>query len=256
MKLFLASEGFISIRENGVTIKREIDTANLFFDNLKKFIKKYDNFVFIPNNFDFDDINENSALGIAEAFVDKLSKFKSIVVLDKRNIKEAKSILENADFIFLQGGKLDEQYRFLKKVNFANIISKTNTVVVGKSAGAMNMCKACYNYPEEGDVSACSKKWTKGLGFVDKIIIPHFNTQNGNQYCPSNMNLLTDIFIPDSFEKEFYALTNGSYILVEEGKETLFGECYLIKNGIIKKICENNQSKVLKGPKQEKINKF
>lgn len=246
MKLFLASEGFISIKENGVTIKREIDTSNLFFDNLKKFIKKYDNFVFIPNNFDFADINEISAQGIADAFVEKLSKFKSIVVLDKQNIKQAKSILENADFIFLQGGKPEEQYKFLKKIKFAKIVPATNAVVVGKSAGAMNMCKICYNYPEEGDVLPCTKKWTKGLGFVDKIIIPHFNTENGNQYCSSDINLLTDVFIPDSYGKEFFALKNGSYILVEDRKETLYGECYLIKNGIVEKICENNQSKVLK----------
>ena len=38
MKLFLVSDSFISVRENGVTVEKIIDESNAFLLNLKKFI--------------------------------------------------------------------------------------------------------------------------------------------------------------------------------------------------------------------------
>ncbi len=244
MKLFLVSDSFISVRENGVTVEKIIDESNAFLLNLKKFIRKYDNFVFIPNIFNAIEQNEFSAKQIDDAFQKQLKGFKQIVVLDNRNKMQAKEILQKADFIFLQGGKLEEQNKFLKEINFVNIVPNADAVVVGKSAGAMNMCKIVYWYPEEDD-EVVTQKWLKGLGLVDLVLIPHFNLENGNQYCPEHSNLLEDYFKPDSFKYGLYALKNGSYILVEE-KYTLYGECYLIKNGKVEKICDDGSTLVLK----------
>lgn len=245
MKLFLVSDSLISIRENGVTVGKIIDESNVFLLNLKKFIKKYDNFVFIPNAIDAVEQNEFSAKQLDDAFKKQLEGFKQTIVLDNRNKGQAKEILQKADFIFLQGGKLEEQNQFLKDINFVNIVPKTDAVVVGKSAGAMNMCNTVYWYPEEDD-EVVTHKWLRGLGLVDLVIIPHFNLENGNQYCPEHSNLLEDYFKLDSFENEMYALKNGSYILVEGRNLTIYGECYLIKNGKVEKICEDNKTLQLK----------
>ena len=163
MKLFLVSDSFISVRENGVTVEKIIDESNAFLLNLKKFIRKYDNFVFIPNIFNAIEQNEFSAKQIDDAFQKQLKGFKQIVVLDK----------------------------FFQEINFVNIVPNADAVVVGKSAGAMNMCKIVYWYPEEDD-EVVTQKWLKGLGLVDLVLIPHFNLENGNQYCPEHSNLLED----------------------------------------------------------------
>ena len=53
--------------------------------------------------------------------------------------------------------------------------------------------------------------------------------------------------IPSSLitDNEFYALNDGSYIISENGVETLFGEAYRIKDGQISMVCRNNESVIL-----------
>ena len=40
----------------------------------------------------------------------------------------------------------------------------------------------------------------------------------------------------------FFALPDGSYILSENGTETLYGEAYRIRNGILELVCVNGNS--------------
>ena len=75
----------------------------------------------------------------------------------------------------------------------------------------------------------------------DRInILPHFQ-------CLKNITLdglrvLEDISLEDSKTRPFYALVDGAYILIDENKSTLYGEAYLIKDGTITQVCENNKS--------------
>ena len=243
MKLFLVSDSLISIRDdNGIKIATRIDESNDFINNLKKFISKYDYFVFICNDPLAYEQNDTSAKKMALAFESQLNGFKHTVVLDDRTKANAKEILLSADFIFLQGGKIPVQNQFLKDIDFANIVKQTEAVVVGKSAGAMNMADKVYNYPEE-DSEVDEARWYAGVGLCKFIVIPHFNLKNGNEYCFGNFNLLTDYYLPTSIDNKFYALTNGSYILIENGISKVFGESYIIQDGAVTKLCSNNESK-------------
>ena len=47
---------------------------------------------------------------------------------------------------------------------------------------------------------------------------------------------------PDSMGREFVALNDGSFIVSENGSETLYGEAYLIKDGMQSQICKNGES--------------
>ena len=242
MKIFLISESFISIRENDVKIATVIDKANSFLKNLQKSIQKFDNFVFICNDPVQFEQNDISADFIAKAFKAQLKEFKNVIVLDNRTRQDAKNILQNADFVYLQGGKIPVQNKFLKEINFEKNINSDATIV-GKSAGAMNLCEQVYNYPEE-DNEVGGQKWYDGIGLCKYIIIPHFNLQNGNEFCFGNFNLLKDYYLPQSMSKKLYALTNGAYILIEDNA-IVYGESYVIQNGKIEKICKNNQFKIL-----------
>ena len=44
---------------------------------------------------------------------------------------------------------------------------------------------------------------------------------------------------------EFYALEDGSYFIIENNTITLFGAAYLIKDGMIKQICEKDKSIII-----------
>ena len=49
----------------------------------------------------------------------------------------------------------------------------------------------------------------------------------------------------DKYGKEVYGINNGSYILIDD-EVYLYGEAYLLKDGKIEKINDNEKVKVLK----------
>ena len=55
------------------------------------------------------------------------------------------------------------------------------------------------------------------------------------------LRLFEDITYQDSYEHEFVALPDGSYILSENGEENIWGEAYLIKDGVIEQICKDDE---------------
>ena len=79
-----------------------------------------------------------------------------------------------------------------------------------------------------------------GLGITSLMILPHY--QNTKDEVLDGKRLYEDITYPDSYGRKFYALVDGSYLLIENNTATLFGEAYLIKDGNINQVCEKDQS--------------
>lgn len=245
MKIFFASDSIISIREDGEKIGVSLDTANGFKDRILNLLSDAKNFVFICNESEYIEHNENSARFIFEELIRSGIPFKGYEVLDDRNKDNARDILSNADFVFLQGGIIATQLNFLKEIGFADIMKDSDAVVLGKSAGAMNLQDVVYNYPETNE-DIGNPKWLDGLGYSKYMIIPHFNLDTGNEYCMGDFNLLQDYYIPDSIGHILYGIPNGSYIYLEGGIYTLYGEAYTILDGNVTKICDNEQHIILK----------
>lgn len=76
------------------------------------------------------------------------------------------------------------------------------------------------------------ERFLSGLGITKLIILPHY--QEIKDDILDGQRLFEDITYPDSYGREFYALEDGSYFMVEDRATTLFGEAYLIKDGDIK----------------------
>ena len=244
MFIFLISRSFQRIEENGEKVGFLIEETNGFLKNLKNAIKKYDNFVFLANDpQDFEE-NKKSLNFITEAFKNYLQPFKNATILDYKTKHNAKQILENADVVFLQGGKVGVQNEFLYDIDFKNNINK-DAVLIGKSAGAINLTKISYDYPET-DEEVGIKNWYEGMGFCDITIIPHFNLNKGNEFCFGSFNLLTDYYMPASNKTPLYCLEEGSYITVSDGKTTVYGNCYLLNHGHIEKFCDLDSIREIK----------
>ena len=60
-----------------------------------------------------------------------------------------------------------------------------------------------------------------------------------------NKRFIEDIVLPDTFDRIVYGINNGSYILIDD-ENYLYGEAYLLKNGKIEKISEENKVKIIK----------
>lgn len=66
--------------------------------------------------------------------------------------------------------------------------------------------------------------WLPGLGLTDINIFPHFQSLR-DEYL-DGMRLIEDITHADSVGHAFLALNDGSYVLLDDGKATVYGEAY------------------------------
>ena len=69
-------------------------------------------------------------------------------------------------------------------------------------------------------------------------MFPHYDELK--DYLVDEIHVINEIVIPDSFKYDIYAINNGSYILIDD-KNYLYGEAYLIKDGKIEKINDNDK---------------
>lgn len=151
------------------------------------------------------------------------------------------------DVIILAGGHVPTQNRFLKKIRLKERLNDFNGLLVTWSAGTMNCAADVYAAPElEGEAADPNyKRWITGLGITGINVFPHYQLLK-DEYL-DGMRIMEDITYADSFRHEILAMNDGSYLVIEDGTEVLFGEAYRIRNGIMRQICRNGESVVLSG---------
>lgn len=231
--------------ENENRIAINFGNENNILDNLKKYIKKNDNFLFVASNETNIEATDKYAKVTFESF-EKTLPFNHYKILDIRTEENAKELIENADLIFLCGGHLPHQNEFFNNINLKQLLENASGVIIGQSAGAMNCAKTVYVAPELDGESIDPKfeKHRLGLGLSDINVLPHYNFFK--EYILDGKNYIEDIIIPDSYETSLVALIDGSYILIENGKYKLFGTAYSIVDGNIKLITDINETLVNK----------
>ncbi len=165
--------------------------------------------------------------------------FSFFEVLDGRNTGDAEALIRQADLIILSGGHVPTQNAFFRELDLKERLAGFDGVVLGISAGSMNSAATVYAHPElEGEaLDPDYARFLPGLGLTDVNIIPHFNQIEGGTL--DGLDLFEDIAIPDSAGRTFYVLPDGSYILSRDGKEELHGEAWIIRDGVMDKISED-----------------
>ena len=105
----------------------------------------------------------------------------------------------------------------------------------------MNCADVVYAGPElEGEaLNPLYERWIPGLGITDINIFPHMQSLKGA--CLDGMRVIEDITFADSVAHEIIALNDGSYIMAADGKTTLYGEAYVIKDRQQTQICKDGQ---------------
>lgn len=232
--------------EKGNKIPCEIDNANGFLDNLKKYLKKRNCMVIIsgnPKKFRADDPNE-----ITKQYLEMSGiGFKEIIYVNDSNKHLIVDFIKRADCINLFGGHLPTANAFVNELNLKQLLKDFDGVVIGGSGGAMNMADVVYCIPEvEGEHTNTSfNRYLPGLGLTDINIIPHWNFFRDFSFS-DGVNMVNDILLPDSKKSPLIALPDCSYIIQEGEIKKVFGEAYLIEYDRITQICKNNESIILK----------
>lgn len=191
--------------------------------DFKKDIKNYKQIVFIASNPSIGEVTDKYVERYLGWFERIGIYFENKVVLDNRmdNVKMINAI-NNASLIYLMGGTTDLQMKFLLDNELVEPLRKADCIVMGLSAGAINMAKTsiltvtCEHEKQE---------IYKGIGLVDKSVEPHFSLDNFSE----ELRGLT-------YKYSIYGMCDESAIIVLGNECKYYGDIYLLKEGKAEKI--------------------
>jgi len=235
MILFLTSSPSVDFSD-------DLNPANDFLNNLKKYIPENARFLFITSDPDDPDMTEGYAEAVRISFEKAGFSVSEYRFCDRRNENSIGSFIESSDVIYLAGGHVPTENAFFRDLGLRSLIGKFRGVVIGCSAGTMNAAGTVYAVPElDGEAADPSyRRFISGLGLTKTMILPHYQACRNDVI--DGLRLFEDIVFPDSAGRRFFALPDGSYLFSDGNSEIIFGEAYLIENGRMSRICENGRS--------------
>lgn len=193
-------------------IHREISTR------LVELIQKRTCFAFIASNFEKDfEKTDRYFSYFLKMFEDISIIFDKAYTIDgRRSLQEMQDIVKRSDVVWLAGGDSPAQMEYLKKYGLDHIIKNHNGVIIGMSAGAINL----------GKTSICTissghniQMVYSGLGCVNISVEPHFCLEND---CREILELSKNNLI--------YGLCDESMIVCDDNKIEYYGKIFKIQN--------------------------
>ena len=144
--------------------------------------------------------------------------------------EEAQKLIQNASVIFLLGGNTIEQNGILIEYELSDSIKKSRAVVMGTSAGAINMSAKwlCSKYTgNKGEISSIYH----GIGLDNFSVLSHFDLENNIEKIQCELSSLSE-------EINIYASNKDCAVRVKGDKIDILGNVYLISHSKIQKLNE------------------
>lgn len=201
--------------------------TSMFFDGFKgeishrlnQLIHERNCFAFVASEFEKDfEKTDWYFHHFLKMFEDISVKFDKAYVVDgRRSTQEMQDIVKKSDIIWLSGGDSPLQMEYLKKYQLDDIIRTHQGVIIGMSAGAINLGKTSICTVSSGhDVQSIYG----GLGCVDISVEPHFCLENDCQ----------EIF-KISQKHPIYGLCDESMIVYDCNNIEFYGKIFKINKG-------------------------
>lgn len=131
------------------------------------------------------------------------------------SLAEIKEKISESDLIYLTGGVPSVLVERLKKSGIRSLLIDFKGVIVGRSAGALALCRKCViTYRSTSEV-----KIIDGLGLVDITLKAHYRLGMDEEL----MEL--------SREQDIFAVPKGSALVWDKGKTSFINNVYLFSNG-------------------------
>lgn len=193
-----------------------------FMDNiadvLKEELKVRDSLVFIsaqPGNYAQ---NDDDSAGMHEMFAERNMPFAKHYVIDNRTeAVDAVNLIREASCIFLMGGNATLQFKLMCDKGILDEIRQSSAVILGVSAGSMNMGKHTVDIYE-------SLTPYEGLGLADITIKAHY---------PIEDEQLLQSLKQVSMELPICLMTDESAIFVKKESIIRIGQIYRMVKGDI-----------------------
>ena len=233
MTAILTSSPFVENADRAV-----LSNQNGFVDCIRDCLPENCRLLYISATPDRRDLNCRFGADVFSAFSDMGMYFSSYRVLDAHNADQAAQLVADSDFLVLAGGHLPTQNDFFQQIDLRGLLEDFDGVVMGISAGSMNSADVVYVQPEEPGESAPEfERFRPGLNLTDIQILPHY--QKVKDYYLDGQRLFEDITYADSMGNTFFAIPDGSYIVVDSEGAALFGEGYCLQDGVMEQIAED-----------------
>ena len=161
--------------------------------------------------------NDDDKDGMHQMFAERGMGFSEHHVIDRRtSAEDAARLIKQSDCIWLMGGEVTWQMKLIQDLNLAPELLASNAVILGVSAGSMNMGPYVAELWE-------SKEMYKGLGLTDIIIKAHYESDAW--------------FIPDlkqmSMIHPIIAMEDESAIFINRDKTWRLGKMHRVDKGEI-----------------------
>lgn len=156
---------------------------------------------------------------------------------DDRTPAMSREEFQRYDAIFPAGGHVPTQRRWFEAISLRELLAGYGGLVVCTSAGSMNAAREVYGWPEEPGESLDPdhELFFPGLGLARTVVLPHYQMMKDTWL--DGRPLFADITFGHSMGKTFYAIPDGSFVLVEGETEVLYGEGHRIRDGQMEQVC-------------------
>lgn len=236
MTLFITSSPYIDGADRAI-----LNPQNELVERLQAVLPPNPRAVFVCSDPDSHDMTCRFAADTAAAFCLAGMAFSCYAVLDGQNMEDAEFLIENSDLIVFSGGHVPTQNAFLQDCGLRELLEDYDGVVMGISAGSMNLADEVYAQPEEpGESDPEFERFIPGLGLTEVNILPHYQKVKDN--ILDGLRLYEDVTFADSWDRCFFALPDGSWIYQDDEELTLLGEAYLIRNGVIEPLITDGET--------------
>lgn len=157
-------------------------------------------------------------LGTIKSF--EFSDLTNFHLIDERTSwEEGAKLLKKADIIYLQGGDPFVQLEYIKRNGYDKILKEFNGIILGVSAGSMNLGKVSFYSKDEDYLETI---FYEGLGLTNITIDPHFDINDIERVEEVKVN---------SKKHRIIGLPDYSAIIVgEDGTITKLGPSYIFEN--------------------------
>lgn len=218
-----------------------LDHRNHFVENLKSYWKKQSRCCLIAADPIAYQRNDEMCNFFKNALLKENLSLETLDLYDERYSLSKEKLL-NYDVIVLAGGHVPTQNQYFKEINLKDKIKDFQGIVIGISAGSMNSAKTAYIQPEEpGEaIDLHFKRWLPGLNLTKQNILPHY--QMVKDYYLDGQKLFEEITYPDSINHCFLVLEDGSYLLINNNHETVYGKSYLLHDEKLNVLCLENEN--------------
>lgn len=235
MTLFVTSSPFM----DGVS-PATLSNTNGFIDRIRDILPRNPRVVFVCSDpKDHAGTCQFAAITTA-AFAEVGIAFSSYDVLDGTSVHRAYGMLSHCDFVVLCGGHVPTQNAFFRKIRLRHLLHHFDGVVMGISAGSMNMAGTVYVQPEEpGESVPEFNRFAPGLALTPVNILPHY--QKAKDYWLDGKRLYEDVTYADSMGHEFFLLPDNSYFYQDGQGLLLCGKAYRLSNGILEQLTGDEQ---------------